>query len=160
MSTRLSAHFTLKEMVSSEYALRHGIDNMPDEDTVEQLRLLCAQILEAERMLFGGAPVQVTSGYRSPMVNLGIGGARKSQHVKGQAADHHVHGVEDEEVVRLVAQSAIPFDQLILEFPPDGWVHISRSERPRRQVLIARPGPHGTVYDPYRDPRDKIVSAV
>ena len=34
-----------------------------------------------------GKPIRVNSGLRSPVVNRHVGGAPKSQHTKGQAAD-------------------------------------------------------------------------
>ena len=35
INDKLSAHFTLKEMITSETATRKGIDNTPTEDEVE-----------------------------------------------------------------------------------------------------------------------------
>jgi zinc D-Ala-D-Ala carboxypeptidase len=149
MEIQLSPHFSLREMIRSDYAIRHKIENTPDAEIVLQLKLLCRDVLENLRLFLGGLPVIVTSGYRSPMVNLAIGGALTSQHMRGQAADFSVLGMENAEVVRRLTDSPVIYDQLILEFPPDGWVHISRADRPRRQVLIAMHGAGGTVYEPW-----------
>jgi hypothetical protein len=146
----LSEHFTLGELTSSDHAKRHGIDNTPTPEIIENLKRLCVDVLEPMRALLGSA-VYPTSGYRSPLVNLGIGGSSTSQHMRGEAADFHVHGYTDEDVARAVMTSAVPFDQLILEFPPDGWVHISCSHHPRHQVLIATRGRDGrTSYSPWQ----------
>ena len=51
-----------------------------------------ADILENIRQHFG-APVTVTSGYRTPAHNAREGGAAKSQHLYGAAADIKVKGV-------------------------------------------------------------------
>ncbi len=41
----LTANFTLSEMVKSETALRHGMDNTPGETEIENLKRLCEQVL-------------------------------------------------------------------------------------------------------------------
>ncbi|AHD13655.1 peptidase M15 [Pseudomonas sp. FGI182] len=133
----ISPHFTLDEMTVSQLAAREGLDNNPPAEARANLQLLC-NALEQVRALFG-APVIVSSGYRSPAVNQRIGGALTSKHLQGLAADFTVIEVSPREVVRRISESAIPFDQLILEF--DNWVHlaVSRSD-PRRQVLTIRKG--------------------
>ncbi|MNP73803.1 Peptidase M15 [compost metagenome] len=68
-----------------------------------------------------------------------IGGASNSQHVQGLAADFTVIEVGPRETVRRISESAVPFDQLILEY--DQWVHLSVTRgTPRRQVLTIRKG--------------------
>ncbi|MNF10108.1 hypothetical protein D3C80_2109500 [compost metagenome] len=47
--------------------------------------------------------------------------------------------VSPQNTVRRISESAVPFDQLILEF--DRWVHLSVTRgTPRRQVLSIRKG--------------------
>ena len=45
-----------------------------------------------------GSPVTINSGYRSPSYNESVGGASRSYHVRGQAADIVVSGVSPSEV--------------------------------------------------------------
>ena len=71
---RLSPHFTLAEFVTSQEAARRSIDNTPAPDVVERLRRTAAG-LEAVRIRLGGAPIIVTSGYRSSQLNDAIGGS-------------------------------------------------------------------------------------
>lgn len=138
----ITPHFTLNEMTVSQLAAREGLDNNPPAEARANLQLLC-NALEQVRALFG-APVIVSSGYRSPTVNQRIGGAPTSKHIQGLAADFTVIEVSPREVVRRISESAIPFDQLILEF--DNWVHLAVSHSaPRRQVLTIR---NGTGYLP------------
>jgi uncharacterized protein YcbK (DUF882 family) len=40
-----------------------------------------------------GKPIQIVSGYRTPEYNKKVGGAPKSQHVEGKAADIKVKGM-------------------------------------------------------------------
>ena len=85
---RITPHFTLDEMTVSQLAAREGLDNNPPAEARANLQLLC-NALEQVRALFG-APVIVSSGYRSPAVNQRIGGTLTSKHRQGLAADFTV----------------------------------------------------------------------
>lgn len=142
-----SHFFTLDEFCQSQTAVRKGIDNRPDKAAADCLEALVDNILHPLRIQFG-APILISSGYRSPKLNKAVGGSATSQHCFGQAADIHVHGVKDIVVARWIEDN-LPFDQLILEFPPEGWVHVSYSERHRRQTLTATRGKlRRTIYVP------------
>ena len=133
----ITPHFTLDEMIVSQLAARDGFDNSPPPEARANLQLLCCA-LEQVRALFN-APVIVSSGYRSEQLNRAIGGAANSQHIQGLAADFTVIKLSPRETVRRISESAVPFDQLILEF--DRWVHLSVTrDTPRRQVLPIRKG--------------------
>ena len=124
----LSEHFSLGELTKSETAIRKGIDNEPDEKTVEKLIVLCSEILEPVREHYG-IPFAPNSGYRCPELNRAIGSSSRSQHVKGEAVDFEIPGVSNKEVALWVKENC-DFDQLILEFykegdPSSGWVHCS-----------------------------------
>ena len=82
---KLSEHFSLYEMIYSETAVSHHIDNMPNETETENLKYLCEKILEPLRQHFG--VVRINSGFRCPKLNQRIGGVGNSQHQFGQAAD-------------------------------------------------------------------------
>jgi hypothetical protein len=128
----LSPHFTLAEMTVSETAARRGIDNDPPPDVVERLKHT-ALGLEAVRIRLG-APIVVSSGYRSPALNAAIGGAQNSDHTRGDAADFICQGFgAPSTIVSALKDSGIQFDQLIEEF--GRWVHISFGPRMRGQVL-------------------------
>ena len=134
---RLSPNFTLEELTVSQTAARHGLDNTPPPEIIENLRLL-AQSLQALRVLFGNNAIVVTSGYRSPKVNKRVGGSANSDHLKGLAADFIVPNFgPPDQVIRAILGSDIPFKQAIREF--DRWTHFSipaPGEQPRRQALI------------------------
>ena len=133
---KLTEHFTLEEMIFSDYASRHGLDNSPTEGTLDNLVRLC-ELLEQVRTLIG-KPIIVTSGYRSFLVNKGTGGQELSQHRWGCAADIKVHGVTPREVCEKVIASDIEYDQIILEW--NSWTHISvptdKLTTPRLSKLI------------------------
>lgn len=72
-----------------EFASKDGAD-FPE--SVKANLAVLAEQLEVLRAHFG-KPVTVTSGYRSPAHNVRIGGASKSFHTTGQAADIKVKDV-------------------------------------------------------------------
>lgn len=149
---KLSEHFKLSEFTRSQTATRFSINNTPSNKQVKALKALCDNILEKIRAQFG--PVIISSGYRSEELNTRIGGATKSQHTKGQAADIEVaHGISNRVLAEWIAANC-EFDQLILEFhdphkgPNSGWVHVSwvDANKNRNQVLSANIVNGKTVY--------------
>ncbi len=139
---QLSAHFTLREFTRSQTAERLGIDNTPPPEVVENLRVLCAEILEPLRIAVG--PITVTSGYRCPELNKRIGGSATGQHPLGQAADIECFRISTRQLAEAVIRCNLRFDQLILEGAKDndpsaGWVHVSyrKDGKNRGQVLTA-----------------------
>jgi len=146
----LTEHFGIEELTRSEYALRNGLDNTPDPEVIANLFALCNNVLEPLRTILG-VPIHINSGYRSPVVNRGIGGAATSQHQDGLAADLIVPGKQNIRVVRTLHIEGIPYDQLIYEFGEEGWVHVSWTfDERRHQILRAFAGPTGkTMYEPF-----------
>lgn len=138
---QLSKNFWLREFTQSQTALRRNIDNTPGPIEIENLNRLCDFVLQPVRNYFGRSVV-INSGYRSPALNRAIGGAKKSQHVLGQAADIEIPGIPNKDVAVWIRDN-LNFDQLILEFydptegPASGWVHVSyvSDSANRKQVL-------------------------
>jgi putative chitinase len=122
----LSPHFTLLELSGTST----GLDNTPTSAHLAALTALCSTLLESVRLRFG--PVKVHSGYRSLAVNTKIGGAKASQHMRGEAADFSVPGHALEDVFRwIVVESGTKFGQAILEGHTPGnptWIHLSLGE--------------------------------
>lgn len=154
---KLSNNFSLKEMTASQTATRHGINNNPNEDHMNNLKALCENVLQKVRDHFGKV-VTVSSGYRSPELCVKIGSSVNSQHAKGEAADFEIFGVSNAELVKWISENC-DFDQMILEFhnldePNSGWVHCSyKSEDNRKQILRAYKDENNkTKYEAY-DPK-------
>ena len=138
--TALSRHFTLGELTVSQWAARRGVSNVPPPVELGNLRVTAAAMEEVRRVL-GHKPILVSSGYRSPAVNRAVGGARKSAHLSGWAIDFTCPGFGSDLVVcRAIEASDVRYDQLILEYPPHGWVHISFAPPLRRQELTKHVG--------------------
>ena len=124
----LSANFSLKELTKSDTATRLGLDNTPDEATIENLKLLCQEVLQPIREHFGKS-VTVNSGFRSSETNQATGGSKSSDHCLGRAADIEIDGIPNPELAQWIMDN-LDYTQLILEFytqgqPNSGWVHVS-----------------------------------
>jgi hypothetical protein len=148
----LTANFTLAEMVKSDTALRHDMDNTPGEAEIESLKILCEKVLQPVRDHFK-AGVKVNSGYRHPEVNAKVGGSKTSDHCKGQAADIEIPGIPNADLAIWIMDN-LTYTQLILEFytpgvPDSGWVHVSYdSANLKKQNLTATKKDGKTVYLP------------
>ena len=135
----LSEHFTLSELMVSDWAARNGVDNTPPDAIIENLKKT-AQVLEQVRSLLG-FPIHVNSGYRSGKVNAAIGGKPTSLHCQGLAADITCSGYGSPfDVCEAIAASHIEYDKLIYEF--GSWVHIQIGKENRRQSFTINS--HGT----------------
>ena len=147
----LSRNFSLLELTKSDTAVRKGIDNNPNSDQIEKLKLLCENILQPVRDHFGR--VKVTSGYRSPELCIAIGSSVNSQHAKAEAADCECPGIDNAELADWI-QKELSYDQLILEYytpgePNSGWIHCSWiAEQPRASFLHAYREDGRTKYKP------------
>ena len=129
---QLSNSFTLEQLTFSETAIRRNLDNSPTPEQVENLREL-AQSLERIQQLLG-SPLSIHSGFRSPKVNAAVGGSPTSAHMEGYACDFACPGFgTPKEVCQAIADSEIPFDQIIHEYK--SWCHFSSDPRMRRMLL-------------------------
>ena len=128
--TLLSRSFRAKE-----FACKDGTDPLfVDSELV--------QVLQAIRDHFG-APVVITSGYRTAAYNATLPGASKnSQHIQGRAADFWVEGVPVA-TVAAYAEKLLPGRGGIGRYPKDaahptrktGWVHVDTRPNKSRWTL-------------------------
>jgi len=102
----LAPHFTLAELTRTD---RAGYDIEQAEGAARVLPALraTAALLEEVRALLGDRPIAVHSGYRCPRLNAAIGGSVQSQHMRGEAADWHVVGLELEAAFGAIRQSGL-----------------------------------------------------
>ena len=127
----ITKNFTLAELTRTST----GITNTPNRQERNALITLCGKVLQPARDLYGAA-IYVNSGYRSYAVNRAVGGARNSQHMRGEAADITVHSKERNKVLFELIRDNFSFDQLINE-RDFSWVHVSykSEEENRKQIL-------------------------
>ena len=133
-------YFSINELTRSATAARLGIDNSPTTAVKKNLEKLINEVLDPLREAWG-APIIVTSGYRSPKLNKAVGGSKTSQHVLGQAADIKTVGDKPENnkklfelAKKLIGEGKIVVGQLIDEYRYD-WVHISTVGGHTNQIL-------------------------
>jgi len=130
-------HFTIEELTRSATARRMGIDNTPPPAAVQNLYRLVQHVLDPLREAWGG-PIHVNSGYRCPALNRAVGGAPRSQHMKGEAADITVGSrLDNARLYHLLMQLQLPVDQAINE-RDFAWIHVSYGPRNRRHYLALR----------------------
>ena len=124
----ISKHISDKEGVYSITAMRLGLDNVPGQFLLGNMKELAEQVFEPLREWVGG-PIRINSFYRSKVLNKAIGGSTTSQNCKGQAMD-----IDDTNCKKTNAEmyawikENLNFDQMIWEFGDDknpNWVHIS-----------------------------------
>lgn len=136
----ISEHITEAEAFKSQTATRKGIDNTTtDAEVLANMRHV-AELFEQIRAHFG-KPIGISSFYRSPALNKAVGGAKTSQHVRGEAIDIDADifgGVKNSEIFAFA--KTLDFDQLLWEFGDSNepaWVHISRKRigKNRKQIL-------------------------
>ena len=138
----ISKHISDKEGVYSNTALRLGIDNAPNEEQLNNMKLLAEKVFEPLREYVGG-PIKINSFFRSPELNTAIGGSSKSQHCKGQAIDiDDTFGRMTNAAMYHWIKENLDFDQMIWEFGDDDnpdWVHISyvSEDKNRNRCLLA-----------------------
>tara|TARA_Y100001937_G_C6932366_1_gene246601 strand:+ start:55 stop:516 length:462 start_codon:yes stop_codon:yes gene_type:complete len=125
---KISDHITYAEAIHSQTAKRKGIDNTPNPNQVETMKLTAEKIFEPLRKWVGG-PIKVNSFFRSAELNTAIGGSKTSQHCKGQAIDiDDVYGNKTNAEMYNWIKNNLNFDQMIWEFGTDmnpNWVHVS-----------------------------------
>ena len=74
-----------------------------------------------------GAPIIITSGYRSPFLNKAVGGVATSQHLNGEAADIDIGSLNRvlfKIMKEMVEKGEITVGQL-LEENRGSWIHVS-----------------------------------
>ena len=132
---QLTPHFSLEELTRSSTAERCRIDNTPPVEVVENLRALCQAVLEPARIAFG-APIYVSSGYRCAALNKAVGGKPTSQHLRGEAADLQVKGLQNLRSLYKIIDR-LPHDQLLYESNgTTKWLHISFRQSGNRNQSI------------------------
>ena len=142
--TMISDHISYSEGCKSQTAIRYGIDNNPNPEQLEKMRVVANLVFEPLREHFN-KPIAVVSFFRSLKLNQVIGGAVGSQHLSGEAmdidADVFSNGVTNLQIFDFI-RTKLDFDQVIGEVERDNgdyeWIHVSYRSRDenRKNVLI------------------------
>lgn len=132
--TKLTKDFKLIDFIYSATAKAKGIANIPDKQSLNNINGIAKVVQMIQDEL--GMKIHINSCYRGPVLNSTIGGAKKSDHVFGAAADIKVIPFSLENnmklwncVNKLADEGKITFRQLIFEYGDKNkgpeWVHIS-----------------------------------
>ena len=137
--TKISPHFTLEELSRSGTAVKLGINNLPPDGLLPNLRRLCTE-LEKVRALTT-KPLILHSAYRCPALNAAVGGSPNSYHMKALAADFDPPpGMTHDALQKAIAAKGdIVFDLILEEQAKDGalWLHfqVPESGKPARRLV-------------------------
>ena len=141
---RLTPHFTLAELTKT----KTGIENVPNEAQVNNLKRLCRWLEQLRRRwnnLYGDGddPIIINSGFRSAEVNKAVGGVPTSNHLTGCAVDIRCIGME--QALRYAAilldisdLNKEDFDELLIEQKGRVfWIHFAaRPSGNRRRTSL------------------------
>lgn len=142
LPNKISEHISYQEATKSRTAIKNGIDNTPDEETLKRMKTVAEKVFEPVRDHLC-VPIGISSFYRSAELNKKIGGSTTSSHVKGEAIDLDADmlGLTTNKDIFDYIKDHLEFDQLIWEYGTDkepNWVHVSyREENNRNQILKA-----------------------
>ena len=137
---KITSHFTYEEMTHTDTGFLNLVNSY---EYMANLTRLC-MILETLRCMFNDTPIIVNSGYRSAKVNLAVGGARNSFHLRGLAADIRFPSGSEftlDDLFELCSdlKNGNPCDCDIVEVIKEPtWVHIAVSDLNKRvnSILI------------------------
>lgn len=135
----ISKHISNKEAWGSPTAKRYGIDNKPNTEQLRKMTLVALKIFEPVREHFK-VPIKIESFFRSDKLNKKIGGAKYSQHKKGEAIDidNDYGNITNTEMFYWIIDN-LDFDQIIFEswdgYNDAGWIHCSYKEVGNRNKI-------------------------
>lgn len=127
----ISKNYSYSEFARSETAAEKGWDNTIPDKYKANIARLCTVILQPINDATGWVNV-ISSGYRSSQLNSAVGGAARSHHLTGCAADcnfyQKVNGKSERVPCRTVTDKVkelgLPYTELI-EYSKQGFVHIA-----------------------------------
>jgi hypothetical protein len=113
--SRLGEFFSIEEFEVTSTGLDNRIPLERRGEVGDALTELVLEVLDPLRRA-SGAPIIITSGFRTPEVNKAVRGSSSSLHLEGWAADFRSASLTGRELVGLVLELGLPFDQVI-------WYH-------------------------------------
>jgi zinc D-Ala-D-Ala carboxypeptidase len=142
---KISKYIDLIEVTKSNTAIRKGIDNNPNPEQLERIKLLAEMVFDPLREWVGDK-IFISSGFRSAALNKAIGGSNTSQHSANNGAafdlDDTFGHATNAQMFHYIKDN-LSFDQMIWEFGTDknpDWVHVSyvSAAKNRGEILVAK----------------------
>lgn len=131
-------------LVSSDIAIRHNIANIPNEEQWQQLELFCENILVPLFKIFKEENVKIKSAFRTPILSAIMGSSTSSNHCKGQAIDFYIKDVDNAELFKYIQKNLV-FHEMIAEYFPNGWIHVSYRDNSRAKTLKIKDKNHNNL---------------
>ena len=134
---QISKYVSYNEATKSQTAIRHGIKNEPNDEQLQNMKIVAIKCFDPIREFYG-KPLRVSSFFRSLELNRKVGGAKNSQHLKGQAIDIDAGSIQENKKIFEWAKDNLEYDQLINEYN-FSWVHISYNQgKNRKQIVVIK----------------------
>lgn len=134
----ISAHISYEEATQSPTASRNKIDNTPNQEQLENMKLVAEKCFEPVRNHFN-TPIRINSFFRSAKLNAAVKGAKNSQHTTGQAIDISSTGTITNKMIYDYIKDNLEYDQLIWEYGTEKnpqWVHVSYKKSGNRKDIL------------------------
>ena len=126
-------NFKISEFIKSAVAVKNNINNYPTLEALDNILNLIVHCIQPVRNIIN-KPIIITSGYRCEKLNTLVKGKSNSQHKLGQAADFIIKDMKVDDIINIIKNSNIVFDQLINEYGK--WVHISYNKNHNRKQIL------------------------
>ena len=136
-----AVNFIYNDFVKSDTAIRKGIPNIPSEIEWKNIENLAVKVLQPIRNEFGS--IRVTSGFRCVNLCIAVGSNANSNHARGEAADIEPteSNVRMVDIVKFIVNE-LNFRELICEFFPEGWIHVSYREDGNEKIIKLKDKDH------------------
>jgi len=118
----ISPNFTYGQLVTTNNRNFINLNYDEGKKYINNLTRLCNEILEPIVVLIGEVPI-IDSAFRCVELNTSLGASKTSQHMDAEAGDTKYRNMSLKNVFNKIADSSLPFGQLIFEF--SSWVHVS-----------------------------------
>ncbi len=132
----LTEHFSLREFIFSQTAIKNKIDNTPSPEALVNIKRLASYLEEIRTYLskyFNKEIfIKINSGYRSKELNKLVNGVSNSAHLFGRASDVIIDNINMKEIFDIIIKACQEgklkkFDQLIY-YSKLNFIHIGISE--------------------------------
>lgn len=130
----LSRYFSFYEMTDTYVVGLYDMNKALSVPYVCDMTGFCREVLDEAREAVGG-PLSVSSGFRCPLVNKGVGGSETSKHLRGIAADVLQYGWTWEDTLAAALkiywrfrEKGIKADVVAEKRGHSVWIHIERDE--------------------------------
>lgn len=122
--SKITPHFSVKEALWLPSWGRLADESDGLDDTIKANIIQTCELLEKIRDHVKAKSINIHSFYRPLKYNVTIGGATKSQHILGCAADFSIPGTDCEDLRKFILPMVLDIWQCRMELKTPSWVHV------------------------------------